>query len=68
MEGGWRVIVVWECEQVASAYYGSARFRQTVRRLGVPQPNSTTVRPGIEQPAHNHRFEKVTFIIISRRC
>jgi hypothetical protein len=42
MEGGWRIIEVWESEQTANAFYGSAQFQQMTQRLGVPQPNITS--------------------------
>jgi hypothetical protein len=36
MEGGWRIIEVWESEDAATAFYGSEPFRQMVQRLGIP--------------------------------
>ncbi len=41
-EGGWRIIEVWESDQAANAYYGSAQFQQMSQHLGVPQPNITS--------------------------
>jgi hypothetical protein len=38
MEGGWRIIEVWESEEAATAFYGSETFQQMVQRTGV-QPN-----------------------------
>jgi hypothetical protein len=34
MDGGWRIIEVWESEEAATAFYGSEPFRQMSRRLG----------------------------------
>jgi hypothetical protein len=37
MEGGWRIVEVWESE-AANAFYGSAPFQQMAQRIGI-QPN-----------------------------
>ncbi len=42
MEGGWRIIEVWESEEAAAAFFGSERFQQMAQRVGAPQPNTTT--------------------------
>jgi hypothetical protein len=42
MEGGWRIIEVWESEQAASAFYRSAQFQQMNQRLGLPKANTTS--------------------------
>ena len=35
MDGGWRIVEVWESEDAATAFYGSARFQQMAQRLGI---------------------------------
>jgi hypothetical protein len=35
MEGGWRIVEVWESEAAAAAFYGSAAFQRMVQRLGI---------------------------------
>ena len=42
MEGGWRIIEVWESETAASAFYGSEAFQQMVRSTGIAVPNITS--------------------------
>lgn len=44
MEGGWRIIEVWESEEAASAYYDSEPFQQMLRSIGVAAgpPNVTS--------------------------
>lgn len=36
MEGGWRIVEVWDSEETANAYYGSEPFQQMVRNNSVP--------------------------------
>jgi len=38
MEGGWRIIEVWESEDAATAYYSSAPFQKMAQDAGI-QPN-----------------------------
>ena len=38
MEGGWRIIEVWESEEAAQAFVSSALFQQTVRSTGIAPP------------------------------
>ncbi len=38
MEGGWRIIEVWESEEAATAFYSSASFQEMVKETGV-SPN-----------------------------
>ncbi len=38
MEGGWRIVEVWESEEAANAFYGSALFQQVARKNGIPVP------------------------------
>ena len=38
MEGGWRIIEVWESEEAATAFYGSEAFQQMAQSLEV-HPN-----------------------------
>ncbi len=38
MEGGWRIIEVWESEEAAASFYGSAPFQEMAKETGV-QPN-----------------------------
>ena len=35
MEGGWRIVEVWESEAAAAAFYGSEAFQRMVQRLGI---------------------------------
>ena len=42
MEGGWRIIEVWESEEAAGRFYGSERFRQMIQRRELPPPNITS--------------------------
>ena len=41
MEGGWRIVEVWESEEAASAFYGSQPFQQTARSTSLPPPYIT---------------------------
>ena len=36
MEGGWRIVEVWDSEEAANAFYGSEPFQQMVRNNSVP--------------------------------
>jgi len=38
MEGGWRIVEVWESEEAATAFYSSAAFQEMAKETGV-QPN-----------------------------
>ncbi len=38
MEGGWRIVEVWESEEAANAFYGSALFQRVARANGIPVP------------------------------
>ena len=38
MEGGWRIIEVWESEEAAGAFYGSEAFQKMAQGMGI-QPN-----------------------------
>jgi hypothetical protein len=42
MEGGWRIVEVWESEEAANAYYGSEPFQQMARSIGIPPPHVTS--------------------------
>ena len=42
MEGGWRIVEVWESEEAAGSYYGSEPFQQMVRSTGIVAPNITS--------------------------
>jgi quinol monooxygenase YgiN len=42
MEGGWRIIEVWESEEAASTFYGSEPFQQMARSTGIPTPTITS--------------------------
>jgi hypothetical protein len=42
IEGGWRVVEVWDSEEAANAFYGSEPFQQMVRDLGIAAPNITS--------------------------
>lgn len=44
MEGGWRIIEVWESEEAAAAFYGSEVFQQMIRNTGIP-PTTITSYP-----------------------
>jgi len=35
MEGGWRIVEVWESEAAAAAFYGSEAFQRMTQRLGI---------------------------------
>ena len=39
MEGGWRIVEVWESEEAAGAYYSSEQFQQMTRTTGIAPPN-----------------------------
>ncbi len=34
MEGGWRIVEVWEAEEAATAFYGSEPFQKMSQGLG----------------------------------
>ncbi len=38
MEGGWRIVEVWESEEAANAFYGSALFQWVAQKNGIPVP------------------------------
>ncbi len=38
MEGGWRIVEVWESEEAATAFYGSEAFQKMAQGLGI-HPN-----------------------------
>ena len=38
MEGGWRIVEVWESEEAATSFYSSTAFQEMVKETGV-QPN-----------------------------
>ncbi len=38
MEGGWRIVEVWESEEAATSFYSSAAFQEMAKEAGV-QPN-----------------------------
>ncbi|MEZ4617358.1 MAG: hypothetical protein R2867_17870 [Caldilineaceae bacterium] len=42
MEGGWRIVEVWESEEAADRFYGSELFQQMVRSTGIPAPTITS--------------------------
>ena len=42
MEGGWRIVEVWESEEAANAFYGSELFQQMVRSTGTGAPQITS--------------------------
>ncbi len=42
MEGGWRIVEVWESEEAANAYYGSEPFQEMNRSIGIARPNITS--------------------------
>jgi hypothetical protein len=44
MDGGWRIIEVWESEDAATAFYSSEPFQQMARGLGI-QPNVVASYP-----------------------
>ena len=35
MDGGWRIIEVWESEEAADRFYGSEAFQQMAQGLGI---------------------------------
>ena len=41
MEGGWRIVEVWDSEEAAGSYYGSETFQQMTRTTGIPAPRIT---------------------------
>src|SRR5689334_21850476 len=41
VEGGWRIVEVWESEEVANAFYSSEAFQQMARNNGLPAPKIT---------------------------
>ena len=42
MEGGWRIVEVWESAEAASRFYSSDLFQQMVRSTGIPAPTITS--------------------------
>ena len=44
MDGGWRIVEVWESEAAAGAFYGSEAFQRMAQRLGI-QPNIVASYP-----------------------
>ena len=44
MDGGWRIVEVWEFEAAAGAFYGSEAFQRMTRRLGIT-PNVVASYP-----------------------
>jgi hypothetical protein len=42
IEGGWRIVEVWESEEAANAFYGSEAFQQMARSIGIPPPQITS--------------------------
>jgi hypothetical protein len=42
MEGGWRIVEVWESEEAANRFYGSVPFQQMVRSTGILAPRITS--------------------------
>ncbi len=42
MEGGWRIVEVWESEQAAEAFYGSTQFQEAMKSTGLPNPIITS--------------------------
>lgn len=44
MEGGWRIVEVWESEEAANAFYGSEAFQQMILSTGIP-PSTITNLP-----------------------
>jgi hypothetical protein len=42
MEGGWRIIEVWESEEAANAFFRSELFQRTSRSTGIAPPNVIT--------------------------
>ena len=38
MDGGWRIVEVWESEEAATAFYGSEAFQKMAQGLGI-HPN-----------------------------
>jgi hypothetical protein len=45
MEGGWRVVEVWESEEAANAFYGSEQFQQMLQNMGMAGPPSIISYP-----------------------
>jgi hypothetical protein len=44
MEGGWRIVEVWDSEEAANAFYGSETFQQMARTTGMA-PSKVTSYP-----------------------
>jgi hypothetical protein len=44
MEGGWRIVEVWESEEAATAFYSSAAFQEMAKETGV-QPDVVATWP-----------------------
>ena len=42
MEGGWRIVEVWESEEAANAYYSADPFQQMAQSIGIPPPQITS--------------------------
>ena len=42
MDGGWRIVEVWESEEAANAFYGSTQFQEMTRSTGIAPPNITS--------------------------
>ncbi len=42
MEGGWRIVEVWESEETANAYYTSEVFQQMAQSIGIRPPTITS--------------------------
>jgi hypothetical protein len=42
MEGGWRIVEVWESEEAAGAFYGSEAFQQMALKNGILAPSVTS--------------------------
>lgn len=43
MEGGWRIVEVWESEDAANVFYGSEAFQQMIRSTGIPAATITNL-------------------------
>jgi hypothetical protein len=37
VEGGWRIVEVWESQEAIDAFFGSEHLRQVTQALGIPQ-------------------------------
>ena len=42
MEGGWRIVEVWESEEAANAFYGSELFQRMAGSIGIAAPHLTS--------------------------